>query len=112
MLKRFGGSGLGSSPFGDEEEDPMAGVSNLSDAMLVLAVGFMLALITNWNIEVSSTGQLTEVRQDALTEVGDYDSLDEDDVITSEEGMVGLEEKGTVYMDPETGKIYVIVDEE
>lgn len=111
MLKRFNRTGLGHSPFGEEEADPMAGVSNLSDAMLVLAVGFMLALITHWNVDVSNTNQLQEVKQEALSEVGDYDSLKENDVV-QEEGMVGLQEKGTVYMDPETGKIYVIVEEE
>ena len=36
----------------DEGVNPMDGVSNMSDAMLVLAVGIMLALVINWKIVV------------------------------------------------------------
>ena len=31
-------------------------LSNLSDAMLVLAVGIMLALIVHWNVDISTSG--------------------------------------------------------
>ena len=34
--------------------NPMDSISNLADAMLVLAVGIMLALIINWNVDISS----------------------------------------------------------
>jgi hypothetical protein len=32
--------------------NPMDGLGNLADAMLVLAVGIMLALVIHWNIDV------------------------------------------------------------
>lgn len=32
------------------EEDPMAGTSNLVDAMLVMAVGFLVFVIISWNM--------------------------------------------------------------
>ena len=34
--------------------DPMSSIGNLADAMLVLAVGIMLALILNWNVDIST----------------------------------------------------------
>ena len=34
-----------------QEEDPMAGTSNLVDAMLVLAVGFLIFLVLSWNMQ-------------------------------------------------------------
>ena len=33
------------------EEDPMAGTSNLVDAMLVIAVGFLVFVIISWNMQ-------------------------------------------------------------
>ena len=33
------------------EEDPMAGTSNLVDAMLVIAVGLLVFLVISWNMQ-------------------------------------------------------------
>ena len=33
-----------------DEEDPMAGVANLVDAMLVIAVGLLVFLVISWNM--------------------------------------------------------------
>ena len=41
-----------SDDFAFSEANPMDGVSNMSDAMLVLAVGIMLALVINWKIKL------------------------------------------------------------
>ena len=35
------------------EEDPMAGTSNLVDAMLVIAVGLLVFLVISWNNTLS-----------------------------------------------------------
>ena len=34
--------------------NPMDGLGNLADAMLVLAVGIMLALIINWKVDITA----------------------------------------------------------
>ena len=34
----------------DNDEDPLAGTTNLVDAMLVLAVGFLIFLVVSWNM--------------------------------------------------------------
>lgn len=49
--------------FSDESVDPMNYVSNLSDAMLVLAVGMMLALIVHWNVDISTGGRSSRERR-------------------------------------------------
>lgn len=107
MLNRFGRNNGGADLFGEDDINPMAGTANLADAMLVLAVGIMLALIINWKIDVGSVSQIS---QDNMTEVSDYDDISDDD-LSEALGTDGLQEKGVVYMDPETGKMYVVVTE-
>lgn len=112
MLKKFGGSDLEQDRLGGEEINPMGGVSNLADAMLVLAVGIMLALIINWNIDVGQTSTTTQLDTDSMTEITeDFDSVSEDD-LTEELGEDGLEEAGKVYVDTDTGKMYLVVPDE
>lgn len=112
MLKKFGSRGMDHDRFGGEDANPMAGVSNLVDAMLVLAVGIMLALIINWNIDVSQATTATQIDEDSMTEItDDFDSVSEDD-LTEELGEQGLEEAGKVYVDQDTGKMYLVVPNE
>lgn len=37
---------------GGKEVNPMEGVANLADVMLVLAVGMMLAPVVAWNVDI------------------------------------------------------------
>lgn len=101
-----------SGSWDDEEASPMWGVSNMSDVMLVLAVGIMLALVANWNLDVS-TGQPKEVdvNMEALEEIDDYSTVDDSEFI-EKVNQNGLEEMGSIYVDRNTGKMYVIVSEE
>lgn len=91
----------------EAEVNPMDGVANLADAMLVLAVGIMLALILNWNVDISAVrGQADPETEEALT-------FTEEDLTQSEarEGQGELEKLGAVYYDPETGLYYIIEEE-
>ncbi len=84
----------------------MSGVANLVDAMLVLAVGIMLALIVSWNLNVAEGKVENRVKkEDAVT------SFTEDDVSESTADSDNLEEQGTVYYDKSTGKYYVITSD-
>ena len=86
--------------------DPMHSIGNLADAMLVLAVGIMLALIINWNVDISagttdkaaSTDPSISFEQDDLTE-------SQDDAKTIEGD---LTEMGKVYYDQQTGTYYIV----
>ena len=67
--------------FSEESVDPMNYVSNLSDAMLVLAVGMMLALIVHWNVDISTGGRSSEnVGETVAAEgQGGQSAIDRDD---------------------------------
>lgn len=109
MLRRNGSGSLrGGNRRPVEDINPMATVANLVDAMLVLAVGIMLALIVSWNLNVAENGQVSEnvTKDDAIS------SFDENDVDnTQDEASENLERQGTVYYDPQTDKYYIIAND-
>ena len=97
-------SGLSSAPFGQiEDVDPMANMTNMVDAMLVLAVGLMMALVVAMNVNFYDIRELLE---DDLTEIENPEDI-VDDIHATENP---YQEMGTVYQDPTTGKTYVITD--
>lgn len=104
-MTRLSGKSLRSRQ-SDPPVNPMDSVSNLADAMLVLAVGIMLALIINWNVDISagkteqaaSAGPAISFEQDDLTE-------SQDDAKTIEGD---LTEMGKVYYDQQTGTYYIV----
>ena len=72
--------------FEEEEEDPMTGVANLVDAMLVIAV-------------INAMKQVTEIDQGQ--------QLNETPDVSSSSGE-GYSELGKVYKDSNTGKLIMI----
>lgn len=107
-MKRRSGSGrLGCGAVWTEDEiNPLDGVANLADVMLVFACGLMLALITYWNVDVAGiVGNSTNVEQgQEVTEMEGLDGSGQNPVDDDER----YEEYGTVYRDPETGKLYMV----
>ena len=98
-----------------DEEDPMAGVANLVDAMLVIAVGLLVFLVISWNMQaiVFNEDVTPEQRQDAInamkqvTEVDQGQQLNETPDVSKSSGE-GYAEMGKVYKDPKTGKMIMI----
>lgn len=92
-----------------EDINPMAGVANLADVMLVFACGLMLALITFWNVDVAK-GTNASVPVEQGQEITDVSGLDKDSgkPIANEND---LQEYGKVYRDPNTGKLYLVTGE-
>ncbi|MDO4518139.1 MAG: DUF2149 domain-containing protein [Bacillota bacterium] len=88
---RFGGA---------EDVNPMNYLSNLSDVMLILAVGIMLALIMHWNVPIETSNESTE--QDSKESVTFSDS----DLQNLEKMPEDAQEMGNIYYDPQTGKYY------
>ena len=81
------------------EEDPMAGTSNLVDAMLVIAVGFQAMIDPSQNVHEQMQQKTTEVDQgQQLNETPD----------TSNSSGQGYTEMGKVYKDPATGKLIMV----
>lgn len=106
MRRRKGSGKFHQEGFGGDDINPMDGVANLADVMLVFACGLMLALITYWNVDVAGTAKAAEIQQgQEVTDAAGLDSGDGQPADGSD-----LEQYGTVYRDPSTGKLYMVTD--
>ena len=111
MIKRRKGKFLNQG-----EEDPMAGTSNLVDAMLVIAVGLLVFLVLAWNMQsVLFNNDLTQEQKEKVmeamnqevTEVQEGQILNETPDTSNQTGQ-GYTEMGKVYKDPSTGKLIMV----
>lgn len=102
-----------------EDINPLTYTANISDAMLILAVGIMLALIVHWNVDVSTTGgdmsgeETPMVQGNDEIDTNSAISFEEQDMeqLDSSENMEegdGMDKLGEVYYDAATGKYYII----
>ena len=104
----------GRKRFSEGEEDPMAGTSNLVDAMLVIAVGLLIFVVISWNMQ--SVVFQNHDQQQALDESSpDVTEVSEGQVLndtpdTSNSSGQGYMEMGKVYKDPSTGKLIMVED--
>ena len=107
--------------FGGEDVNPMNYLSNLSDVMLILAVGIMLALVVHWNVDITTSGGQSQGN------TGENGSVlvDKDHAVTMTQeeldrlqaqgsvisgGGESLEKRGEVYYDAVSGTYYIIQD--
>ena len=90
-----GGDGVG------EDVSPSAYIVNLADCMLVLACGFLVALVSFYNIDIVTAEELED---DQLEQV-EPENLPED--LLSGGGSYYVE-AGKVYRDPNTGVLYMV----
>lgn len=102
---RSSGLRSGRSRLREDNNNPMDGLANLADVMLVFACGLMLALLVYWNMDFSAI-QMQVLNDANLREV---DNLEE--ASQSAPSSSGFEERGMVFEDPETGKMYMITEE-
>ncbi|WP_407394158.1 DUF2149 domain-containing protein [Methanobrevibacter sp.] len=100
--------------FSEGEEDPLTGTTNLVDAMLVLAVGFLIFVVISWNMQsvvFSDTSQdVSQNIQDShvnVTEVTEGQELNETPESSQSQGQ-GYMEMGKVYKDPSSGKLIMV----
>ncbi len=97
------------------EEDPMAGTANLVDAMLVIAVGFLVFVIISWNMQsiVFNEDMTQQEKQQVMqtiksvSEVNQGQQLNETPDTSNSSGQ-GYTEMGKVYKDPSTGKLIMV----
>ena len=89
------------------EEDPMAGTANLVDAMLVIAVGFLVFVIISWNMQAMITDDNPIQQSQQTTEIDQGQQLDEAPDTSNSSGQ-GYTEMGKVYKDPTTGKLIMV----
>ena len=103
----------GRKRFSEGEEDPMAGTSNLVDAMLVIAVGLLIFVVISWNMqsvvfqENQNPKQAINENSPDVTEVAEGQQLNETPDTSDSSGQ-GYMEMGKVYKDPSTGKLIMV----
>ena len=97
------------------EEDPMAGTANLVDAMLVIAVGFLVFVIISWNMQsiVFNEDMTPQEKQQVMQTIKSVSEVNQgqelnDTPDTSNSSGQGYTEMGKVYKDPKTGKLIMV----
>ena len=100
--------------FSEGEEDPMAGTANLVDAMLVLALGFLIFVVISWNMQSVIFSDMSQDQKQAVmesmkqvSEVTQGQELN-DTPDTSQSSGQGFTELGKVYKDPSSGKLIMV----
>ena len=91
----------------DGDEDPMSGISNLSDAMLVLALGFLIFAILQVNPDMMAKTQESQA-QHAASQVSTGEDFTSNASAGSSLEQSGYAEVGKVYRDPDTGKLVMV----
>ena len=101
IRRRYGKSLSRGTTIPDEDVNPNAYISNIADCMLVLMLGFMVALISYFGIELEQEPSPDDI-------IGLEMNLDKND-----DGVVddGFDRAGTVYRDSETGAYYLVTSE-
>ncbi|MEA4958013.1 MAG: DUF2149 domain-containing protein [Methanobrevibacter sp.] len=96
------------------EEDPMAGTTNLVDAMLVISVGLLVFLVMSWNMQSVVFSDMTaEEKQNTMKEMQKVSQVNQgkelnDTPNTTESSGQGYVEMGKVYKDPSSGKLIMV----
>jgi len=90
-----------------EDVNPLDGAINIVDAMLVFACGLLLALVINWDVDLSMRGERVNLGVGQEIEEPDVRT----DLLESQQGEGDLYQKmGTVYKDPLTGKLFMLTN--
>ena len=88
-----------------DDVDPMSTIANLADVMLVFACGLMMALITYWNVDISTVTEM--LKEDEIAEVQSPEHIN--DELKANDGTSYID-MGRIYLDPTTGKYYMITE--
>lgn len=96
------------------DNDPLQGLANMMDVMLVFVCGLLVALVISWNLQEIFTDEIDATQRQKLLQaiqqvvaVEKGQELEEVPDTGSGTGS-GYEELGTVYRNPETGKLIMI----
>ena len=98
----------------DDDIDPMAGTTNLVDAMLVLALGFLIFVVISWNMQSVIFSDMSQDQKqavmDSMNPVSEATQGQElnDTPDTSQSSGQGFTELGKVYKDPSSGKLIMV----
>lgn len=93
-------AGHDSQRFADSDVDPLGGLANLADLMLVFACGLLVSLAAHHG--------LFEGRAAKISKVEKGQSLAEMPVKADSAQGAGMQAVGQVYKDPKTGKLLLV----
>ena len=104
MIRRNGTGRLSrqTEEYRREDVNPMNGLANLADAMLVLAVGIMIAVVMGWNLDLKKMDSNADIQSISSDEI---ETVDEDALDVGESV---LEELGTLLYDKDSGTYYIL----
>ena len=85
------------------DDDPMGGLNNLSDAMLVLALGFLIFAIMALSVNPDMISEQTKTQDVSSAETFSQNYTDAGGLEDS-----GFSEVGKVYEDPTTGELVMV----
>lgn len=85
------------------DDDPMGGLNNLSDAMLVLALGFLIFAIMALSVNPDMISEQTKTQDVSSAETFSQNYTDASGLEDS-----GFSEVGKVYEDPTTGELVMV----
>lgn len=91
----------------DAGEDPTSGIINMTDCMLVLAVGFLVFAMIALQSNPSLISSQTQGQTPNSVSVSTGDTLNDSTSNESGSGS-GYQQVGTVYKDPDTGKLILV----
>ena len=86
------------------DDDPMGGLNNLSDAMLVLALGFLIFAIMALSVNPDMISDSSSTTKDVST--AEKFTQNYSDAGGLEDS--GYNEVGKVYQDPNTGELVMV----
>ncbi len=86
-----------------EDINPMDGVGNMFDVMMVFACGLMIAIMMLWNIDLNNVVNIID--QTELIELDEDEAIDQSNAAAS-----NYDNLGTAIEDPNTGKTFVVDD--
>ncbi len=87
-----------------EDINPMDGVGNMFDVMMVFACGLMIAIMMLWNIDLNNVVNIID--QTELVELDEDEAIDQSNAAASNYNNIG-----TAIEDPNTGKTFVVSDD-
>jgi hypothetical protein len=90
----------------DDGEDPTSGIINMTDCMLVLAVGFLVFALLAVQNNPSMISSTTEGPTQNTVSVSTGQTLNDTSNVSGSGS--GYEQMGTVYKDPTTGKLLLV----
>lgn len=103
MIRRKYSHALSSQVVVEEDVNPNAYIINIADCMLVLMLGFLVALITRYGVDLN---QVVKPETDDITGIEVVMDANQDGEIDDT-----FEQRGSVYYDSESGKYYFVAND-